>query len=87
MWPHGSDRSVLHSPNLLYRAESLPGLHIPGFILVPSIGNPGGASWDPHGDDKSQEMSPAKQPEPVRGDLEHEVAKLHLLQGVKVAYF
>lgn len=53
MWPHGSDRSVLQASNLLYRAESLPGLPIPGFILVTSVGDPGGASWDPHGDDKS----------------------------------
>lgn len=43
MWPHGSDRSVLQASNLLYRAESLPGLPIPGFILVTSVGDPGGA--------------------------------------------
>jgi len=60
MWPHGSDRSVLQPSKVLYRSESLPGLRIPGFILVPSVGDPGDCSWNPHGDDKSQEMSLAK---------------------------
>lgn len=57
MRSHGSDRSVLQASNLLYRTEYLPGLRVPGFILIPSVGDPGGASWDPHGDDKSQEMT------------------------------
>lgn len=46
----------------------------------------GDASWDHHDDDKPQKKHPAKQPEPVGGDWEHEIAKLHLLQGVKMAY-
>lgn len=68
MWPHGSNRSVLQASNLLYRAESLPGLCIPGFILVPSIDDPGDTSWDPHGDDKSQEISLPKQSEADKED-------------------
>lgn len=35
----------------------LPGLHIPGFILIPSIGDPGCATWDPHSSNTSQEPS------------------------------
>lgn len=75
MWPHGSDRLVLQASSLLCRAESLPGLHIAGFILVPSVGDLGGASLDPHGDAKSQDISPVKQPEPAIGDWEQELVK------------
>lgn len=39
MWPHVNDRSVLQASNLHYRTPFLPGLHIPGFIPIPSIGD------------------------------------------------
>lgn len=57
MWSHGSDRSVLQASNLHYRAEYLPRLYIPWRIQVSSVGDSGDASWDPHGDEKSQGMS------------------------------
>lgn len=56
-WSHGSDRSVLQASNLHYRAEYLPRLYIPWRIQVSSVGDSGDASWDPHGDEKSQGMS------------------------------
>lgn len=81
MWPHVSDRSVLQASILHYRTVFLPGLHITGFILIPSIGNPGCAAWDPHFSDTSQEMNPAKQPGPGKRDWKHEVVNLQVLQG------
>lgn len=76
MWPHVNDWSVLQASNLHSRTLLLPGLHIPEFILIPSIGDPGCASWDPHSNDTLQEMNPAKQPESGRRDWEHEVVNL-----------
>lgn len=59
----------------------LPGLHIPGFILIPSAAHPGCAAWDPHSNDTSQERNSAKQPEPDRRDWKHEAVNLQVLQG------